>query len=125
MAWEEFPHSLTRQRTWCALRRLWNGDVCFAPQSEHQTMWRRCLLKCQQQNSTAGIEATASKYERNRTRNQIVQCGQQSVAEFGKPCCAATLYPHMNRAASISLGLTWQSFATCQITCDADRTIKA
>ena len=31
----------------------------------------------------------------------------------------------MNRAASISLGLAWHSFATCQIICDADRTIEA
>ena len=38
---------------------------------------------------------------------------------------SATLYPHINKAASISLGLAWHSFATCQISCDADRTIEA
>jgi hypothetical protein len=38
---------------------------------------------------------------------------------------SATLYPHINNAASISLGLAWHSFATCQISCDAHRTIEA
>lgn len=56
-------------------------------------------------------------------RSDVMECvGLDHDKSSGS---SATLYPHINKAASISLGLAWQSFATCQINCDADRTIEA